>query len=72
MIRSLLGRFLTEDSAQATTEYILILSVLVGIAIVLVRDLIRPVFAKLTDTLSKMVEEKMFQPGSMHRSPFHQ
>ena len=37
----------TRD-AQATIEYVLILSVLVTIAILLIRDLIRPVMARLS------------------------
>lgn len=64
-------RFLGDEAAQATTEYILILSVLVLIAILVVRDLIRPVLAAFTDSLSKIITEQLFKEGgSMHRSPF--
>lgn len=63
--------FLVDERAQATTEYVLILAVLVSLAILLVRDLIRPVLSQFTDTLSKTITEKMFKDGkSMHRSPF--
>jgi Flp pilus assembly pilin Flp len=63
-------RFWRDESAQATIEYVLILSVLVAIALLLIRDLIRPILTRFTDSLSKAIEEKMFKPGSMHRSPF--
>lgn len=63
--------FLADEEAQATTEYILILSVLVLLAILLVRDLIRPILTTFTDSLSKIITEELFKDGgSMHRSPF--
>ena len=68
--RSLSRRFHVDESAQATIEYVLILSVLVTIAILLIRDLVRPVIDRLSDSLNQIIEEKMFKPGSMHRSPF--
>jgi Flp pilus assembly pilin Flp len=65
-----LRRFLRDESGQATIEYVLILSVLVSIALLLIRDLLRPILTRFTDSLSKAIEERMFKPGSMHRSPF--
>ncbi|MBC7387272.1 MAG: hypothetical protein H7301_14055 [Cryobacterium sp.] len=63
--------FVDEESAQATIEYILILAVLVTIAILLVRDLIRPVMTRLSESIQSMVSDKMFKSGpAMHRSPF--
>ena len=63
--------FFVEENAQATTEYVLILAVLVSLAILLVRDLIRPILARFTDSLSNAINEQMFKGGSsMHRSPF--
>lgn len=62
--------FYFEEDAQATTEYILIVSVLVLIAILLVRDLIRPLIAKMTSTLTDLIEKRMFNSDSMYRSPF--
>jgi len=64
-------RFFADEEAQATTEYILILAVLVSLAILLVRDLIRPILAQFTDNLSTIITEQLFKDGgSMHRSPF--
>jgi Flp pilus assembly pilin Flp len=65
-----LRRFFRDESAQATIEYVLILSVLVAIALLLIRDLLRPILTRFTDNLSQAIEERMFKPGSMHRSPF--
>lgn len=63
-------RFVEEEVAQATTEYVLILAVLVSIAILLIRDLIRPLVDRLGESLSNQIES-MFEPGeAMHRSPF--
>ncbi len=62
--------FHRDETAQATTEYILILAVMVTIAIVLVRDLLRPILARFTESISDAIEKGMFQPGRMHRSPF--
>lgn len=62
--------FLVDEDAQATIEYVLIVSVLVLIAILLIRDLIRPLLDKLTAGISEALKDGMFKPGSMHRSPF--
>lgn len=66
-----LRRWFRDESAQATTEYILILSVIVSIALLVIRDLVQPILKAFTDHLSKNIEEKMFKPESMHQSPFH-
>lgn len=64
-----LAAFIHDENAQATTEYILILSVIVMIAILLVRDLIQPVLTRMNAALTQAIE-KMFNPATMHRSPF--
>lgn len=64
-------RFFADETAQATTEYILILAVLVSLAILLIRDLIRPILTQFNDSLSKAITEKLFKDeGTLHRSPF--
>lgn len=63
-------RFLKEEGAQATTEYVLLLSVLVGIAILIVRELVAPGLKALGGWITDLIERKMFRPGSMHQSPF--
>jgi Flp pilus assembly pilin Flp len=63
--------FFADEDGQATTEYILILAVLISLAILLIRDLIRPIMARFTDDLSKIITERLFKNGgNMHRSPF--
>lgn len=59
-----------DEEGQATLEYILILSILVLIAILLVRDLIRPLLDKMTTGITDALKNGMFNPESMHRSPF--
>jgi Flp pilus assembly pilin Flp len=64
-------RFLFDEEAQATTEYILILAVMVTIAIVVVRDLIKPVLEAFRSTISKSITDQMFRDSKgMHQSPF--
>jgi Flp pilus assembly pilin Flp len=63
--------FLRDEEGQAATEYILILSVLVTIALLLLRDLVRPLLERLSQSMDERIE-RMFEPGSMHRSPFRQ
>lgn len=62
--------FLQDEDAQATTEYVLVLAVIVSIAIILVRDLIKPILGAFTENLSESIEKGMFNPDAMHRSPF--
>lgn len=63
--------FLHDEEAQATTEYILILAVLVTLAILVVRDLIKPAMKFTTDHLTDAINTKLFKEGgSMHQSPF--
>lgn len=62
--------FFHDENAQATIEYILIVSVLVSIAVLLIRDLIRPLLEKLTSSITDAIQNGMFNPETMHRSPF--
>lgn len=62
--------FFHDENGQATIEYILILAVLVMIAILLVRDLIRPVLTRMNAVITEAMEKGMFKPETMHRSPF--
>ncbi len=63
-------RFLRDESGQGATEYVLILAVLVSIALLLVRDLIRPILAAFTDSITEAIEGGMFNPDAMHTLPF--
>jgi len=63
--------FFADEDAQATTEYVLILAVLVTLAILVTRDLIRPVFAHFSENLTRIINEQFFNGGpGMHQSPF--
>lgn len=66
-----MNAFFTDEDAQATTEYVLILAVLVTLAILVTRDLIRPVFSRFSENLTRIINEELFNDGAgMHRSPF--
>jgi Flp pilus assembly pilin Flp len=69
-VRRWASQFVRDTSGQATTEYVLILAVIVTIALLVIRDLVQPLLARFTESISKTIEEKMFKPGSMHKSPF--
>lgn len=60
--------FLREEGAQATIEYILILSVVVGIALVAFRVL-RPRLRAWADALSRRIDDTLFR-GNVHRFQF--
>lgn len=55
-----LSRFLKSEEAQATTEYMLILSVVATLLIALVNKLIKPAFAKLSDSISNSIQKQLF------------
>lgn len=61
-------RFFRDESAQATIEYILILSVVVGIALVAFRVL-RPRLRAWADALSRRIDDTLFR-GNVHRFQF--
>ena len=54
-----LNRFFAEQDAQATTEYILMLSIIVSIFVVVFRVWVRPNLQKLADRISAMIEDKL-------------
>lgn len=57
--RKHLNRFFAEQDAQATTEYILMLSIIVSIFVVVFRVWVRPNLQKLADRISAMIEDKL-------------
>ena len=66
-IRQFLIDLSQDDQAQATTEYIIMLSLVVVLAIAILRNFLAPQFKKLNETLVKKLNEGLFQKGSMHR-----
>ncbi len=65
-----LQRLWREDQAQATTEYILLLAVIVGLVVTLVKKLVQPVFKRLLQVLTSNIESKFFG-GDLHTFRVH-
>ncbi len=63
-------RFLQEEAAQATSEYIIMLSVLVAIAVVVLKKGLQPLFARIQQDLVRRLEQGTFPAGEgMRRNP---
>jgi hypothetical protein len=56
-------RFLDEERAQATIEYILMLAFLVGFCAMFVNHLIRPLFRTLANATSHAFDNALFPRG---------
>lgn len=63
----ILRRGIAEESGQATTEYILMLAMMVSLAVMVINKVIRPVIQQLGETLFAQIQAKLFRPGAMHR-----
>lgn len=61
-----IARFSSAEEGQTTTEYILMVATVVGIALLCIRDLVRPVVTYVTDFIEKQVGDS-FRPGNFHR-----
>jgi hypothetical protein len=64
-----LNRFFAEQDAQATTEYILMLSIIVSIFFVIFKAWVRPNLKKLADRVSTMIEDR-FIKADLHTFRF--
>ncbi len=56
---SRLTQLYKEETAQASTEYILVLSIVVGLLMILLNKLIKPTYAKLLTTLSRQIQAQL-------------
>lgn len=59
-------RLVLDDKGQATTEYILMLAIIVGLTIIAIKTLIRPVYEALRENLTKRIDETLFKEGNLH------
>ncbi len=59
-IRQKCLNFLRDEEGQATTEYILMLSIAVMMAVMVMKKLIGPVYAKLAGAVSNSLQNKLF------------
>ena len=57
-----------DEEGQATTEYILILALVVAMLMMVVSKLLRPVFAKMREMLGRQIDQVLFPSGEgLHR-----
>jgi hypothetical protein len=63
-------RFCSEEFAQTTTEYVLMIAMVLGMALLVIRDLVQPVIKWVGERISEQVESRLFKPGSFHRMSF--
>jgi hypothetical protein len=59
---------LGDESGQATTEYILMLAIIVILFLIMLKQLIKPMFASLLKALNKKYEN-FFAPENLHNFP---
>lgn len=52
-------RFLRDDRAQASAEYILLLAIIVGIAISVLKKLLQPSLKILSDSVMQSLEDRL-------------
>ncbi len=65
-----ISQFLKSESAQATTEYVMFISILVT-AVFTVGFAFRAAISRLIETkIGQSLFDKFFNPNSMHRFPF--
>lgn len=55
-----MNRLWREEEGQATTEYILLLAIIVGMLVTLLKKLIAPAYSKLLLAMSNQIEKKIF------------
>ncbi len=65
-------KFYRSESAQATTEYVLMLAVALMLFTIIVRGFVQPWVKKLTAFLEGKIKDELFKTSgdAMHRFPF--
>ncbi|OFZ20566.1 MAG: hypothetical protein A2X94_11115 [Bdellovibrionales bacterium GWB1_55_8] len=60
-------RIWADESGQATTEYILMVALAVTLALMVIREFIKPVLERMTSSLVEKMERGFF--GNLHHFP---
>lgn len=58
-----------SETAQATTEYILIMAAVVGLALIVVRNFVKPVFEIVITGMEKKIEDTFSKGDALHKLP---
>ncbi len=61
----MLRRLFQDESAQATTEYMLMLAVAITIAVAMIKKVLQPAYDRLKVALADQLEKNLFG-GNMH------
>lgn len=57
---------LSDESGQASAEYMLMLAIALALAASVIKKLIQPTFTKLSAALSSQLENSLFNQANMH------
>ncbi len=52
--------FWEEEDGQATVEYTLVLSIMISLAVIVVRTFIAPLYTRMLSMISKKIENEVF------------
>jgi uncharacterized protein (UPF0333 family) len=59
----------SDESAQATLEYVLMLSIMVLLSVMVIQKLIRPGFERLSSAIETRFNDQLFRQGGFHQFP---
>ncbi len=69
-VDNVLFDFFNDESGQATTEYILMLAVVVSLVSIVVKQLIGPTYQRLRVSVGRSIDNKLFPKGEgFHQFP---
>jgi Flp pilus assembly pilin Flp len=56
----ILKRWVADEDAQATTEYLLMLTMVLVMVVAVVKNLIGPVLSRMGDVVSRSIQNQLF------------
>ena len=59
--RQLYSRFYSDEEGQATTEYILVLAMIMGFLVMTIKKLITPAFAKFSSNITGLMDQRIMK-----------
>ena len=65
LLASFLASLLKDEEGQAVTEYVLMLSCMVGIALLALKKFVQPAFSKITKYVTNQID-KQFLGANFH------
>ncbi|MBY0472448.1 hypothetical protein K2X30_14885 [bacterium] len=65
-MKKILRGFQSDESGQATTEYMLTLSIVVAVALIVIKEFVRPLYELLAQRIGKQLQNTLFSRESFH------